>query len=100
MVDAMVVGKWMGTEALAGVGSTSSINFMIVGFCTGLGTGFAIPVSQSFGAKDFSSLRRFVANTIWVSVFLISILTVVVSVFCRDILVFDADAERYIELCI
>lgn len=87
MVDAMVVGKWIGTEALAGVGSTSSINFMIVGFCTGLGTGFAIPVSQSFGAKDFSSLRRFVANTIWVSVFLISILTVVVSVFCRDILV-------------
>lgn len=87
MVDAMVIGKWIGTEALAGVGSTSSINFMIVGFCTGLGTGFAIPVAQSFGAKDYSALRRFIANTVWVSIVLVSVLTVIVSIFCRDILV-------------
>ena len=87
MVDTMVIGKWLGIDALAGVGSTSSISFMIVGFCTGLGTGFAIPMAQSFGAKDYSSLRKFVANAVWLSLALLSVLTVLVCVFCRDILV-------------
>lgn len=87
MVDTMVIGQWIGNEALAGVGSTGSINFMIVGFCTGLGMGFTIPLSHAFGAKDFGTLRKFLANTIYVSVALVSVITVLVSVFCRDILV-------------
>ncbi|MGN1094943.1 MAG: MATE family efflux transporter [Eubacteriales bacterium] len=76
-----------GVEALAGVGSTGSINFMIVGFCTGIGTGFAIPVAQSFGVKNYSSMRKFIANTLWLSIVLVSLVTVLVSFFCRDILV-------------
>ena len=52
MVDTIIVGKFLGAKALAAVGSTGSINFMIVGFCMGVCSGFAIPVAQMFGAGD------------------------------------------------
>lgn len=87
MVDAIVVGKWIGTEALAGVGSTGSINFLILGLCNGIGSGFAIPVSQRFGAKDFDSLRKYVANALWASLMIVLPVTVVVSLLCRPILI-------------
>mgnify|MGYP002228104857 CR=1 FL=1 len=53
MVDTIIVGRFLGTGPLAAVGSTGSINFLILGFCTGICAGFTIPVSQSYGAKDF-----------------------------------------------
>ena len=45
MVDTIVVGKFLGVQALAGVGSTGSINFLVLGFCSGICAGFAIPVA-------------------------------------------------------
>lgn len=51
MVDTIIVGRFLGTEALAAVGSTGSINFLIIGFCLGLCSGFAIPVAQQFGLR-------------------------------------------------
>ena len=87
MVDAIVVGKWIGVGALASVGATSSINFMINGFCTGICTGFAIPVAQRFGAGDMKSMRKFVANIVWTAAVIGSILTVVVCLLCHNILV-------------
>lgn len=87
MVDAIVVGKWIGVGALASVGATSSVNFMINGFCTGLCTGFAIPVAQRFGAGDMKSMRKFVANIVWTAAVIGSVLTVVVCLLCRNILV-------------
>ena len=62
MVDTIIVGKYLGVNALAAVGSTGSINFMIIGFCVGVCSGFAIPVEQKFGEKNEVALRRFVAN--------------------------------------
>ena len=47
MVDTIIVGKYLGVSALASVGSTGSINFMIIGFCMGVCNGFAIPVAQN-----------------------------------------------------
>lgn len=70
MVDTIVVGQFLGKDALAGVGSTGAINFMIIGFCMGLANGFVIPVAQRYGAKDYKDMRRFVANSIWLTVFL------------------------------
>ena len=46
----MIVGKLLGAQALAAVGSTGSINFGVIGFCTGVCSGFAIPVAQQMGA--------------------------------------------------
>lgn len=50
MMDTVIVGKFLGVNALAAVGATGSINFMIIGFCMGVCNGFAIPVAQQFGA--------------------------------------------------
>lgn len=64
MVDTAIVGQFLGIDALAGVGSTGSINFLVLGFVQGVCIGFAIPVAQQFGSKDFEAMRRYVGNTI------------------------------------
>ena len=50
--DAMIVGRFVGLDALAAVGSTGSVNFLIIGFCMGVCNGFSIPLAQRFGARD------------------------------------------------
>ena len=87
MMDAVIVGRILGPKALAAVGGTGSINFMIIGFCMGVCNGFAIPVAQAVGAKDESTLRKYVANSVWVSAVFAVITTLIVCVFCRGILV-------------
>lgn len=86
MVDTIIVGKCLGVSALAAVGSTSSINFMINGFCIGVCTGFAIPVAQKFGAGDHKSMRQYVANSMWLSAIFAAIMTVIVCALCMNIL--------------
>ena len=68
MMDTIIVGKFLGVHALAAVGSTGSINFMIIGFCMGICNGFAIPVAQQFGAKNYHYLRKYVANGVWLAI--------------------------------
>lgn len=98
MIDTIVVGKVLGVDALAGVGSTAAINFLVLGFCTGLCSGFAIPVAQKFGQQDFPGLRRVVANILWLGMGFAAILTLVICVLCRDILIWThtpADTFQY-----
>lgn len=86
MVDSIIVGQKLGVDALAAVGSTGSINFMILGFCMGVCNGFAIPIAQTYGAKDFKNLKKYITNSVWVSVIFSVVITVVVGIFTRDIL--------------
>lgn len=86
MVDTMIVGKYLGIDALAGVGSTGSVNFLVLGFCMGVCTGFAIPVAQEFGRKNEEGLRRFVGNIVWMTIGFASVITVVTCLLCRNIL--------------
>lgn len=86
MVDTAIVGQYLGVKALAGVGSTGSINFLVLGFVQGVCTGFAIPVAQMFGAKDHSAMRKYVGNTIWISAIFAVVLTTVTCLLCADIL--------------
>lgn len=86
MVDAIIVGHYLGVEALAAVGATGSVNFLIIGFCMGVCNGFAIPIAQEFGAGHEENLRKYVANSVWLSVIFAVVFTIVVSVFCRSIL--------------
>ncbi|WP_125142569.1 MATE family efflux transporter [Clostridium transplantifaecale] len=76
MVDTVIVGKFLGVDALAAVGSTDAVNFMINGFVIGLCSGFAIPVSQRFGARDYKDMRRFAANAGWLSLIFAAVMTV------------------------
>lgn len=86
-VDTMIVGHFLGVEALAGVGATGSINFLIIGFCTGMCSGFSVPVATAFGAGDYRLLRKYVANSLYMSLAFSVSIAVVVSLLCRNILV-------------
>lgn len=96
LVDAMIVGKLLGAQALGAVGATGSINFLVIGFCLGVCSGFAIPVAQRMGAKDYPQMRRYAANAAYLSALIALALTVVTGVFCRDILMaMDTPADLF-----
>ena len=97
MVDTIIVGKYLGVTALAAVGSTGSLNFMIIGFCIGVCSGFAIPVAQRFGAGDYHGLRKYTANAAWLSLIFSIIMAVIVCAFCRPILVLMKTPEDIID---
>ncbi len=86
MVDTMIVGKLLGSMALAAVGATGSINFLVIGFCTGVCSGFAIPVAREMGAEDYSRMRRYVANAAFLAVLFALATTVLTCLFCRTVL--------------
>lgn len=86
LVDTLIVGRFLGMEALAGVGATGSINFLVLGFCMGICSGFAIPVAQQFGAHEESRMREFVSNGTWLSIVFAVVMTVLTVVYCADIL--------------
>ncbi len=86
IIDTAIVSWFIGKEAYTGVGTTGAINFLIMGFCMGVCNGFAIPVAQRFGAKDFKSMRRFVSHAIILCSVFAVVMTFFVSIFCRQIL--------------
>ena len=97
MIDTAIVANFLGKEAYAGVGATGAINFLIMGFCMGVCNGFAIPVAQRFGARDFKSMRTFVTHAIMLSAIFAAVMTVVVSLNCRQILVAMRTPEDALE---
>ena len=65
MVDTIIVGKYVGVNALAGVGTTGAISFLVVVFALGVCTGFSIPVAQEFGAGNYKKMRKYIAHAIY-----------------------------------
>ncbi len=86
VIDAAIVGRWIGVGALAAVGASSSIMFLVMGFCNGACAGFAIPVAQAFGAKDYHKMRIYVANAVRVSAVIATVVTLLSLMFCHRIL--------------
>lgn len=74
LVDVMIVGRYLGEQALAGVGSTGSLTFFMLSLVMGLCNGAGILVAQCFGVGNFSDMRRAVTSIIWIA----GILTVIV----------------------
>ncbi len=97
MMDTVIVGRYLGVKALAAVGSTGSINFMILGFCMGICSGFAIPVAQKFGEKNDHALRQFVANSGWLAAGFSAVMTLTVCLLCRNILVWMRTPKDILE---
>lgn len=75
MVDTIIVGKIIGTQALAAVGTTGPLSFLVLGFASGITSGFAVLVAQRFGAGDERGVRRAVTS----ATILLSIFTVVLT---------------------
>ena len=84
--DAAIVGRYLGINALAGVGASSSVIFLILGFCNGCAGGFGIPVAQAFGAKDFSRMRSYVANSYWLATGISIFFVIICCLLCDTIL--------------
>ena len=98
LVDTVIVGRFLGVNALAGVGATGSIGFLVLGFGMGICAGFAIPVAQYFGAKDESRMRNCVANGLLLAGVFALLIAVVMVAFCRSILtLIDTPAECFEE---
>ena len=83
MVDTMIVGKYVGASALAAVGATGNLMFLITGFSIGFASGFSILTAQAFGAGDDRKLRHSVSNGILMSL-LTAVLLTTVSLSCMD----------------
>ena len=85
-IDTIIVGRWIGVNALAAVGASTSIMFLIMGFCNGSCAGFAIPVAQAFGAKDYFKMRTYVSNSIRIAIAFAIVITLLSCLFCSKIL--------------
>lgn len=86
IVDAAIVGQTLGANALASVGASSSVQFLVLGFCIGICCGFSIPVAQRFGAGDYHGMRSFIYHSAVLTVLFGVVLTVLTSLLCPQIL--------------
>lgn len=82
LMDAAIVGKYLGINALASVGAS----ILILGFCTGCCSGFSIPVAQKFGARDYVTMRRFISVSLKISGVMSVALAIITSLLCAFIL--------------
>ena len=98
LMDTIIVGRYLGVTALAAVGATGSINFLIIGFCQGICNGFGLPVAQRFGARDYDGVRKYVGNSAILSVLIGGVLTALTVIFCRQILVLMQTPSDIIDL--
>lgn len=76
MVDTIIVGRCVGVNALAAVGATGTIMFLILGFATGLTTGFTVITAQRFGARDYDGVKLSVTNAMFLSLVVAVVMTV------------------------
>jgi len=88
MVDAIIVGKFVGTKGLAAVGATGTITFLILGFLMGLTAGFTVLTSQKFGAGKMDEMRQTVGNAAVLSAIVSAVMTAVSMIGMRSLLVF------------
>lgn len=86
LTDSAIVSNFLGLRQLAAVGASTSITFLILGFCNGCAGGLAIPVAQAFGARDYHSLRKYVFNSLILTAVLSLALALVSSLLCRSII--------------
>ncbi|MBO4903413.1 MAG: MATE family efflux transporter [Lachnospiraceae bacterium] len=86
VVDAAIVGRILGAGALAGVGASTSVQFLILGFCIGTCSGFGIPIAQRFGAQDHKHMKDYLFHGYILSAVMALILTLSCCIFCSNIL--------------
>lgn len=86
IVDSAIVGRILGADALAAVGATSSVQFLVLGFCFGLTCGFGIPIAQQYGADQLGMVRRTLFHSLVLTAAASVFLTVLCLFFCDHIL--------------
>ncbi len=85
-VDTAIVGRYLGTEKLAAVGATGSVNFLVIGLCLGFCSGFSIPIAQAFGAKNEHEVRCGVWHAAVLSTILAILFGLAATLLCKPLL--------------
>ena len=103
MADTIIVGKFVGTTALAAVGSVGTIMFLLIGFLQGMTAGFTVLTSQRFGARDMRGMRKTVGSAYVLSAIVSAVMTALSMLCMKQLLIFMntpadifADAYQYI----
>lgn len=86
IIDAAIVGQSLGAQALASVGASTSVQFLVLGFCMGSCTGFGIPVAKYFGAGDLKHMKNIIFNGAVLTAVIAVIITVLYTLLCPWIL--------------
>lgn len=86
MADTIIVGRTIGVDALAGVGATGSLSFLIIGFAQGLTAGLSVITAQRFGADDYDGVRKSVTVSLLISAVLTVVLTAIAVLTARPLL--------------
>lgn len=97
MADTIIVGRFLGRNALAAVGSTSSLYFLVLWFITDMMNGFAVKTAQRFGAGDYEGMRKSVGLTVVLSTIVTVFLTVVSTLAVRSLLILMQTPEEILE---
>ena len=86
VVDSVIVGQFLGVNALAAVGSTGSVVFLVWGLVTGLTSGFSVILAQQFGAGDKKGLCRYEGASVWLCGVIGILMTVILMLGLNPIL--------------
>lgn len=103
MVDTMVVGYAIGDSAISAIGATASLYALLISFASSMNTGFAIVITQAFGARDHDGMKTAIAGAMVLNLAVTVVLTLLSALFLRPLLVLMntpaeifAEAYRYI----
>ena len=97
MVDSMIVGKYVGADALAAVGATSSLNFLIFSLCGGMANGIGIIISQYFGAGKDDEVKQAIANAVYIMFTAALIMGTIGVAFSKPLLAFLNTPDNILE---
>ncbi len=95
LMDAAIVGRYLGTDALAAVGASSSVQFLVLGFCLGICAGFGIPFATHFGGGKLRRMRRSIFNGAVLAAAFAVVITLACTLLCGNILHLLNTAEEY-----
>ena len=86
MMDTIIVGRFLGVNALAAVGATGSLSFLVTGFVSGLTSGFSVLIAQRFGANDEEGIKKATGNSIILAVIFTIIVTLISLILLKPLL--------------
>lgn len=86
MVDSIIVGKFVGSNALGAVGAIGNLNFLFFSLCLGLASGIGILISQFFGAGKDDYVKKIIANSVYIITISGAVMSIISFVFARPIL--------------
>ena len=98
MADAVIVGRFLGADALAAVGAVGSLMFLTQGFANGIAQGFGVAVSHAFGAKDYKLLKHYVAVSLMLTFIISAMITIPTVLLCKELLMWINTPDNIMQM--